>query len=238
MVMLGATLLSVYVSRGDLAYGQQFAAKLTERAEESGSVLARGAAYWNAGTTAYLYGDLKEALRLEGRAVAFLGEGDDHRNLARLNLEYGRLLLCAQPGAAEQARDLMVRAREQIEGSAAGAIDLAMCDAEVARAELALDRPDEAVRLATTAVERLNGAAPLEAANALIMIGYGMRRNGHRSEAATALRKAVAQLSTLDANRRAAQSWFEVAELMSELEEFSPRAMTDAYLHALACVGL
>jgi tetratricopeptide (TPR) repeat protein len=238
MVMLAATVLSVHICRGDLAYARQFAGRLIDRADEVGSVLARAAACWNAGTIAYYLGDMAEALRLEGRALALFGESDDPRNLARLNAEYGNLMLCARPSNAEQAKELILRAREQLDASSAGASDRAECDIYLARAEIALDRPEEAVRHAASAVERLAGSAWLERADALIILGYGMRRSGHEDEAAEALRKAEEQLSKLAVNRRAAQSWFELAELMAELDTFSESATTDAYLRALACVGL
>ncbi|HEX6472722.1 MAG TPA: helix-turn-helix domain-containing protein [Streptosporangiaceae bacterium] len=237
MVMLGATLLSIYYERGDLIHAQQFAKRLIDRAEEVGSARARAAAYWNAGIAMGRRGDLNEALRLEERALALLGESDDARNLARLRGDCGLLLLRARPDQAERARDLIQRARSALAAGAASEIDDAKYATNLAKAEITLGRPSEAVKLAKGAIEHLGGDAPRFAvADALIALADGYMSLDLHEEAAEALRKAAETLEGMRSSRQAAQAWFDLAELFGRTGDMKQRA--DAYRRACACVGL
>ena len=236
MVMLGATLLSVFYERGDLVHARQFAERLIERAEEVSSTTARAAVYWNAGIAAEYRGELDEALRLVERALALLGENDDARNLARLREDYGRLLLRARPDQAQRAHDILRKAGQELADSAAGSVDYAQCLADLARAEIVLGRPKEAVRLATDALKRLEGDSRLQTAGALIVLGRGHAGLGLRDEAGEVLAQAAEQLEGMRASRHAAQAWLDLAELLKEAG--SEKKSVEAYRHALACAGL
>src|SRR5699024_1364645 len=72
-VRLGSTVLSAYFSRGDRARSQLLARELVHLADQLGSPLARGAAYWNASVVAESRGDLAQALSLADRALAMYG---------------------------------------------------------------------------------------------------------------------------------------------------------------------
>lgn len=235
-VMLGATLLSVFCEQGDLVHARHFADRLVRYAEEVGSVRARAAAYWQAGVAADHRGDLEDALRLEERAVALLGESDDARNIARLREECGRLLLRVGPEQAGRARDLLLAARQELAASSAGSIDDARCLTTMAKAEIALGRHDEAIKLAQQALGIAGDARRLVAAEALIVLGQSYVRLGRRDEAVPTLKEAAKQLEDMHATRHAAQAWFEVAELLGEVGDYIGRA--HAYRKACACVGL
>lgn len=235
-VMLGATLLSVFCEQGDLVHARHFADRLVRYAEEVGSVRARAAAYWEAGIAADFRGDIEDALRLEERAVALLGESDDTRNIARLREECGRLLLRCGPEHAARARDLLQAARKDIAASAAGSIDDARCLVSLAKAEIALGRDDEAIKLAQEALAIAGDGPRLVGAEALIVLGQSYVRLGRREEAVPTLKEAAKQLEDMRASRHAAQAWFEVAELLGEVGDNVGRA--HAYRKACACVGL
>ncbi|SRR6266545_1307621 len=235
-VMLGATLLSVFCEQGDLVHARHFADRLVRYAEEVGSVRARAAAYWEAGIAADFRGDLEAALRLAERAVALLGESDDARNIARLREECGRLLLRVRPDQADRARDLLVAAQQDLAASSAGSIDDARCLTTMAKAEIALGRYTEAIKLAQEALG-IAGAGPrLVGAEALIVLGQSYVRLGRNEEAVPTLEEAAKQLEDMRATRHAAQAWFEVAELLGEVGDYVGRA--NAYRKACACVGL
>ena len=236
MVMLGATLLSVYNERGDLVHARQFAHQLIERAEEVGSARSRAAAYWNAGLAAYYRGDLNEALRLDERALALLGESDDARNLARLREDCGLLLLRARPDQAERARDLLQQAMQELAASASSEVDDARCATDLAKAEITLGRPSHAVELAQRAVKQLDGAPRLAAAEALIALAEGYMGLDRSEDAVATLRRAAEKLEGMRSSRQAAQAWFDLAELLGRSGDVKQQA--DAYRRACACVGL
>jgi len=235
-VMLGVTLLGVFLERGDLFYANQLAKRLIARAEDVGSARARAAAYWNAGVLAEYRGDIDEGLRLGERALALLGESDDTRNLARLRTQYGRLMLRARPDQAERARDLIQQARHALADSAASEIDEVSCAMELAKAEIALGRPAEAVKLAKEAIELIGNDRRFLAAEVLIVLANGYVGLDKIDTAVEALRQAAETLEGMQSQRKAAQTWFYLAELLGRAGDEKQRA--EAYRHACACAGL
>lgn len=236
MIELGATVLAAYQERGDLYCARRLVDRLIEQAEATDSIRARVAAYWEAGLVAEARGDYAEELRLIERALAILGEEEPGRNLPRLRMVYGGALLRAHPERAAQARDVLRQAERELEASAAGTVDVAWCVTDLARAELVLDRPAEALALARRATELLGDSPRLATAVALTVLGEACMRLDRNDEAADALSKAAAQLEGMSASRQAAQAWFDLAQLLGETGANERRA--DAYHRALACAGL
>jgi tetratricopeptide (TPR) repeat protein len=239
-VHLGATLLAAFIERGDLVRARQLAAQLIERAERIGSPKARMAAYWEAAYVAEIRGDYDEGVALAERALLLLGEEEDPRNLSRLRLAYASLLLRARPAEAEQARQLLLRTRDDIAASSAGEIDTAWCLTELARAETALGRPDEAVELAGEAIAMLGDSPRRAAAWALTVLGEAYVRLDRRAEAVDALTLAATHLEAMESSRDAAQAWFDLAELLGETGQAGgvEGQRLAAYRRALTCVGL
>src|SRR5918999_33593 len=236
-VMLGVTLLGVFLERGDLVYAHQLANRLIVRAEDVGSARARAAAYWNAGMLAEYRGHPDEGLRLGERALALLGETDDTRNLARLRMECGRLTLRARPDQAERARDLIQQARQELADCAASEIDHVRSVMELAKAEIALDRPAEAVRLAKEAMDLLGHSQRFVlAADVLIVLANGYVGLDQIDAAVEVLQHAAEALEGMQSQRQAAQTWFDLAELLGRTGDEKQRAQ--AYRRACACAGL
>ncbi|MFF5257313.1 tetratricopeptide repeat protein [Actinomadura viridis] len=244
-VHLGAALLAAFIERGDLVRARHLATQLVERAERLGSPRARIAAYWEAAYVAEIRGEYEDGVALAERALMLAGEdvtaggglSDDPRDLARLRIVYAGLLLRARPGEAGRARDLLTRVRGEINASSAGEIDVAWCLTELARAETALGRPEEAVALAEQALELLGDAPRRATAWALTVLGEACARLGHRERAIEILARAATHLEQMESSREAAQTWFDLAELLAETgapEE--PRL--DAYRRALTCAGV
>jgi tetratricopeptide (TPR) repeat protein len=235
-VMLGVTLLGVFLERGDLVYAHQLANRLIARAEDVGSARARAAAYWNAGIAAEYRGDPDEGLRLGERALALLGETDDTRNLARLRTECGRLMLRVRPDQAERARDLIQQARQELADCAASEIDHVRCVTALAKAEIALARPAEAVRLAEEAIDLLGQGPRFLTADVLIVLANGYVGLDRIDAAVGVLQQAAETLEGMQSQRQAAQTWFDLAELLGRTGDEKQRAQ--AYRHACACAGL
>ncbi|HEY8482387.1 MAG TPA: helix-turn-helix domain-containing protein, partial [Spirillospora sp.] len=182
-VHLGAALLAAFIERGDLVRARQLADQLVERAERIGSPRARMAAYWEAAYVAEIRGEYEEGVTLAERALMLAGDGEDPRDLSRLRVRYAALLLRARPDQAARARDLLARVRGEIDTASSAEIDVARCLTELARAETALGRPDEGVRLAEEALDLLGDAPRRARAGALTVLGEGSVRLGDRDRA-------------------------------------------------------
>jgi tetratricopeptide (TPR) repeat protein len=236
MVMLGATILAAYEVRGDLAYANQLAQMLVERAAAIGTPKALMAAFWNAAFVAEARGELDIALNLAERAIALLGEEDDPRNLGRLRVAYSIFLLAAHPERAEEVREVLTKAEHELEATSASTVDMAWCLTIQARAELALGRPVDAAALARRAAEFLQRTAGLAIANAYTVLGEACSRLGRREEAVTALSQAVEYLEKMEAHRPAARTWFDLAELLGAAGRADGQKA--AFHRALSCMDL
>jgi tetratricopeptide (TPR) repeat protein len=235
-VHLGAALLAAFIERGDLVRARQLAAQLVERAERIGSARARTVAYWEAANVAQIRGEYEEGVALAERALMLAGDGEDPRDLNRLRVVYAGLLLRARPDQAVQARELLSRVSGEINAGSAGEIDVARCLTELARAETALGRPAEAVRLAEDALELLGDSPRRVTAGALTVLGEACVRLGDRERAVDVLTRAATCLEDMESSREAAQAWFDLAEVLAETGTREPRMA--AYRRALTCVGV
>ncbi|XVQ13550.1 tetratricopeptide repeat protein [Spirillospora sp. CA-255316] len=243
-VHLGAALLAAFIERGDLVRARQLAHQLVERAERIGSPRARMAAYWEAAYVAEIRGEYEDGVALAERALMLAGKegpgaapSDDPRDLARLRIVYAGLLLRARPAEAARARELLGQVRGEINASSAGEIDVAWCLTELARAETALGRPGEAVALAEQALELLGDAPRRATAWALTVLGEACARLGRRERAIEVLTRAATHLEQMESSREAAQTWFDLAELLAETDA-PERPRLDAYRRALTCAGV
>lgn len=235
-VKLGATLVGAYLERGDLVSGAQLAERLIAHADEVGSPGARMAAYWEAAIVARYQADFDKAVAYGERALALLGEAADLRNLSRLRGEYGTLVLLADSGDAERARDELQRATREMTATAAGGIDIARCLTELAKAELALNQPRRAADHAAEALDMLGPEPRPATAGALIVLGEARVRLGRAKDAGEVLSRAMTCLRQMEPSREVAENWFSLAELLSETGDEEHRA--EAYRHALSCAGL
>lgn len=237
LVELGSTLLSVYIERGDLLRARQFAAELLAAAEELGTPRAIVAACWNTAMTDGESGVGEEAMPLIERALAVHSETGEPRNLARLRSAYAKLLLQARPTEASTAKQLLVRALRELQESSAGTAPIARCLLNLARAEMLLDNPEEAIQHAEAALAlAVEGTSKALLADAHLVLGqaYWMR---HRDEEALAeLNSAAEKLDGLAPTRKTAESWQTAAETLGRLGDHE--ASMAAYRKALACAGL
>ncbi|GLZ10935.1 hypothetical protein Acsp04_11700 [Actinomadura sp. NBRC 104425] len=236
-VHLGATLLAAFIQRGDLVRARQLAAQIVERAERIGNPRVRMEACWEAAHVAEVRGDYEEGVTLAERAMLLAGEDEDPRSHNRLRVAYAGLLLRARPERAEEARELLGRVRAEINTSADGEIDVAWCLTELARAETALGRPAEAVALAEEALELLGDAPRRATAGALTVLGEALVRTGRRDRAVEVLTSAATHLEEMESSRVAAQTWFDLAELLAETGAAEESRLA-AYRRALACAGV
>lgn len=232
---LAATILWSYYERGDLVFATHRAAELLRLADDRGTQRGRGSIYWNASLVAEGRGDLAEARRLTERALAYLADGAVSRDLPRLRLHYGWLLIRSappEPGAALEQLELAMRDLESV-GSAQ---DLARCRVEQGRAHLLLGDPVTALRLAEEALERLEGDAPLDACHGRILLGDALVALERPQEAREAYQWAADRLGMMTANRHSAEVWRTLGDRM--LAHGDLHAAVNAYDRALSEVGI
>lgn len=235
-VQLSVTIAAAYAERGDLSRATRRCTEAIATAEGLSSPRARASAYWNASIVEATKGRTSAAAPLAARALALLSEGRDERNLARLRLQVGRLLLQADPPEVATAIDHALRARADLESTSATAVDLAFCDVTLAQAHLLTGDPGAARELAERCLEQAPAAAALPRVEATIVLGQVAASEGDAVTARASYQSAAQLLSAVGADRSAAQVWYELAELLEEVDEYD--GARAAFRSAAAATGL
>ncbi|SDG21632.1 Helix-turn-helix [Sinosporangium album] len=236
LVELGATLLSVYLARGDLLRARQFSAELLSAAETLGSPRAVVAASWNSALVAEAVGRAEDSLALAERALAVQSENGEPRNLARMRLAFASLQARIPSQNVEDVRGLMLRAERELAQTSASTVDRARCALELASVELRLGQADRAADYAKSAQHMLTEANRSLGADSHLLLGRAYSALGRGDEAAGELRGVRDLLTQLPLSRRTAQTWYAAAETMESFGDHE--GSVDAYRRALACAGL
>lgn len=233
-VQLTVTVASVYNERGDSNHAIRLCRRAARRAEEIDSPKARAAAYWNAAIMESDQGRVHSAIPLAKQALALLESEDDNRNLAKLHSQLGIFMLAGDRPDPQSAKQALERAAAQLEWSAATVIERAYNTVALARACLLLGDPDEADRLlaAVGAVDE----APLLAAECALLRGQVHGARGRVEAARHSYLEAVRTLTSVGADRAAAQMWMDLGTLLDAVGEDD--AAKSAYQSAAASTGL
>lgn len=235
-IKLVVTLAAAYYERGDVTRALILVEDALRDAEALNSPAARAAAYWNASSLLSKRDRLPEALQLAERALALLSEGEDERNLARLRVEYGGLLLRGASPDAGRARDVLSRAEVALEQGDGTPVDRAYCHEMLGRALLLLGQPDAAEEQAAKALRLLGDEPRLETASIFALRGQAALAADDSRSAKRHYRHAAALLTTTGAGRAASGLW---AELGAALEAVGDTAgARDAYRAGMACLGI
>ena len=214
---LVSTLVWAYTERGDLTRAQQLIDSLVVAVEGSGSLPARGAAYWNAAIVAEAHGEFRAAIRLADRALALYGEIGHAFAVAALRANIASWTLRLPDvdfGAAE--RQLRESIDSLIEAVTVSPTDLAMAERELARCLLLAGRVGEAVDTARAALARVP-AAPLERARVLAVLAAALLAQGAEDEAVACYEDAAAALTAYGAGRQAGPVWCELATVLAAM---------------------
>jgi transcriptional regulator with XRE-family HTH domain len=236
IIELGATLLASYMHRGDLLRARQFAAELLNAADMLGTPRSMVAACWNAAVVAEMTGHGEEALTFAERALAVQSETGQPRNLARMRHAYAALMLRVRPSARKEARQLLLKAEQELAQSSASTADRASCLSELARAELLDGNVDQALRYARSGVELLPGSAMTLGGELRLLLSRTYGGLGRFSEAESELEAVRRWIEPLPDAGKVAGLWYAAAETMEQLGDVDSAA--DAYQRALACAGL
>lgn len=235
-VQLAVTVASAYFHRGDTGHAIRMCRKAIVKAEALDSPVARASAYWNASNFEAQRGSVANAVPLAERALALLGEGQDARNLARLRANLGRMQLELDPPEVPEALKNLEQAAEELVWSSASTADIADANCYIARAHYLEGDLARAEEMCAEIIAAIKDESPLLTAEAESLFGQVAAARGDADAAASAYRRAVFTLTSVGADKRAAQLWFELADLLEDVGEV--QAARDAYRSAAAASGL
>ena len=235
-VKLTATLAAAHIFRGDIGQAARVMRRAVENAEKLDSPVARAAAYWNASLVESERGHVPDAVMLAERALVLFRESQESRNLARLRIELGILLLQLDPPDIVGARENLYTASEEFNWASTSPVDAARNNAALAKAHLLAGEFDAAQEMAAQVAAEADTNYPITAAEARRTEGQACLHLGDRDGASRAYLQAVALLTGVGADRDAAQLWFELADLLEEIGEAD--AARAAYRSAAAATGL
>ena len=235
-MQLTLTVAAAYFERGDTGHAVRLCKQTITRAEQLGSVRARGSAYWNASAMASRQGSVREALAMARKAIALFEQDTDARNLARLRIELGNMQLRQDPPEAAEAKATLEQAARELDWSSASPIDKASNQLALARATLLLGDTATAAELAEASYHLSREEAPLSAAEAMVLQGQIAAGENRTDVAGANYKEAILLLSGVGADRRAAELWFELGGLLQDVGEAA--AALDAYRRAAASTGL
>ncbi len=235
-IQLVVTVAAAYYERGDCAEAQRLCRRAIEQAERDGSPTARASAYWNASMIESKQGSLGTAVSLAERALALLGEGNDSRNLARLRSELGTMQLMTDGADLDEAERTLIRAAEELRSSSAGPVDVARNQLALCKVFLLRGEPERVHPVTEAVLRDVGEGAPDVAAEAEVISGRASAAQGDPAEAHRAFRRAVQTLSSIGADRAAADLWFELGALWESLGD--AEASRDAYRSAAASAGV
>jgi tetratricopeptide (TPR) repeat protein len=234
-------LLETYEWRGDQFTARRFAERLVRLAGDCGSVRMRMMVQVRAAALAEADGEHDRAVKLAERALKAIGDfvavaAPSYGGAAVL--DYARLqLLLDRSDRTERARRVLHEYERQLAATEGHDQERAACMTELARAELALDRPGEAVACARRAIGLLSDVHVEALANALAVLGQAHLRLDEHEDARHALTRCATCLEQAGYPRNAARAWFDVAEVLRQSGADS-RQECVTYQHALALIGI
>jgi tetratricopeptide (TPR) repeat protein len=232
-------LLEAYEWRGDQSVRRRLANKLLEVVDAGGSVQMRLAVYARVAALAEADGAQSVAVDLAERALASFPEGIAvQRSEPAAVLDYARLLILADGHSyAERARALLQKLDCRLSRSGANDRQRADCLIELARAELALNQPQQAAACARQAIDVLGEVRANSLAEALAVQGQAYVHLGEPAEAIKALTRCATCLEQWGSSRRAARAWCAVVEVLDQMG-VGRRPQSVAYQRALVLAGL
>lgn len=232
---LSSSILWSYYQRGDLLFAAHRASGLIELAERDGTRRGRGSVYWNASLVAEGRGEYAEARRLTERAIAYLSEETPNRDVPRLRLHYGWLLLRSNPPEPVAALEQLGLAMDGLT-NVGSELEIGRCLFETGRAHLLLGDAQQAEELTRASLERIGDSGDFDACDAHIVLGDALAATGRLDEALDEYRWAADRLAMLSAGRQSASVWRSLGDRLVAMGD--PAAAARAYATGLDEAGI
>ncbi|GAA5048794.1 hypothetical protein GCM10023259_024700 [Thermocatellispora tengchongensis] len=200
-------------------------------------------ALWKASVTAAQGEDSALAVRLADDAIATGRPARMAVRLARIAMEWSRLTASASSPTdvqLDEARGYASAAAQVFSAFAGTAAEHAMSLVVLAQVQLRSGDPDEAARLAGSALDVMAGSPGVTAANAHLVLAQVALTGEGNGTAVASLRSArgilEAATSAAEPNRQVARSWRELGDLYGRVG--AKEDQTAAYRRALESVGV
>lgn len=235
-IRLTLSVAAAYYEQGDVDYATRLCRRAIDRAETTGSPVAKAMAYWNSSTIESMRGNAAAALPMTRRALAVIEASNNARNVARLRTQLGILQLMLDPPEPQEALEVLTYAAHELTQSGSAPADMTDNLLAQARARFMLGDIESARRQAYETASAARSSTPLLAADAFALLGQISVHDNELDRARSHFQEAVLLLSGVGADRAAAQLWFELAGLFESVGE--PSAAMDAYRRAAAATGL
>lgn len=232
-IRLSLTIAAALFERGDIADAIDVCTRAIGHADKLGDPIAKASAYWNASIIEGRQGNHAAALEYARAAIPIIEAADDARDVARLRIQLGILLL--RSGDASGARATLREVLGALETSAASSADLTDARIALAEAEFELGNSDIAQRLLDAVGSGDADAAPLVGAERAILRGRIQWAIGAADSAIAHYRDALAILTGITADRFVGEIWFELASLFDEVGDTDQAQI--AYRAAAASAG-
>jgi transcriptional regulator with XRE-family HTH domain len=235
-IRLSVTLAAALFVAGRTAEAAETCDLAIAESERLSSPLARASAYWNASVIRAESGDLAEALPLAKRALHLLESTERVRDLGRMRVQLGSIMLRTDPPRLEDAKEQLRLAGVELDWSDANPSDRARNGLVTAQIMLMDGASDLAREHALNVLAESGGGLPLLEVEAMILLGQVAWATGDREGAQEWYRRAIATLTGIGADREAAQVWFEIGTLAAQADLVPESA--DAFRRAAASTGL
>lgn len=230
------SLAATYFEQGDISHAVRLCRRAIAQAEMLDSPSAKGNSYWNASIMESRTGNAAAAVELGRKALAYIEIGDDQRRMGILRNELGIYLLQSERPDLEDALSTLRRAATELTSSDAAPSFVAYNLISQARAHHMMGDPIQARRVLDRARDVAGENAPLVSADIWVLAGEIEMAEGDVDGARSAYQQAVLLLSSIGADKSAAQTWFELGTLLEHAGD--SRGALQAYRSAGASTGL
>ena len=209
-IRLSVTLAAALHVDGRIMEATEIVDRAIVESERLRSPVARASAYWNASMIRSESGDIDAAIMLARRALNLLEDTERVRDVGRLRMQLGQILMQTEPPQLEDAREQLAQASRELAWSEASAADVLHND--ILRAQTWHLAGDAAAArdAALAVVEGAGPELPLLGAEALVLLGQIDWSAGALDEARAWYRRAITVLTGVGADHEAAQLWFEL----------------------------
>lgn len=236
-IQLTVTVAAAHHRLGDVDEAMRVCMRALNAAEKYNSPIAKASAYWNASMVENTArGATAVATDLARKALALFEAGDDNRNLAKIRAQVATLQLSQDPPDGAAALKTLEHAEQELTWSGASAWEIALLHITRGRAHLTLGDHVKALENIQTGLEMAPPQAPFLRASADALKGQIAAAEGRVDDARALYRNAVMELTAAGSDRGAAQLWFDLANLLTDVGD--TEGALKAFRSAGASTGL
>jgi tetratricopeptide (TPR) repeat protein len=235
-VRLTVTLAAALHYDGRVQEALELCDRTIAESEALSTPIARASAYWNASLFRADAGETDRAIELARRALHLFEDTERVRDLGRLRMQLGIILLQDEPPQLDEANAQLDLATQELAWSEASTTDVLRNEVLKAQVRHLAGDPAGARAGALSALEAAGTDLPMLAVDALVLLGQIDWSEGAFDQAREWYRRAIAVLTGVGADHGAAQLWFELGAAADEAGLVDEAR--DAYRRAAVSSGM